>query len=170
MKTTVNLLPWQVRSSFKKNNRFKKQLLIISGVILFSLTLWHMILLRQINAWTKKMNHLQQSLILAEQYLENRNRPKEPQQKMNQINSKSANLEKKRLSFIHFFENLHQGIPANLRLTKIVIKGGGIKLFGNADSIFGITQLGKALNQAIIQKIDRQDDEYSFILELHCGS
>lgn len=175
MSTGINLLPWRQELRLKKARFFKKQMLVIFGVAIAILALWHLALWHQINIETKQTARMRQELLLFEQRLKNKNQNNQQQQRAQQAISRIINLEEQRTRLVKIFENLHRGIIANVQLTQLVIKNNGVDLFGKADSMFGITQLIKIFVQTnyctipTVQKISHQGDEYDFALSLCCG-
>jgi Tfp pilus assembly protein PilN len=175
MPTGINLLPWRKELRLEKARSFKKQTLVVLGVVITILALWHLTLWRQINVETKQMARVRQELLLCEQRFKNENQSKQQQQLIQQAISRIINLEEQRTRPIKIFENLHRGITANAQLTQLVIKNNEINLFGKANSMFGITQLIKSFAQTkyctipTVQKISHQENEYDFAMSLHCG-
>ncbi|EKE01666.1 MAG: hypothetical protein ACD_21C00077G0002 [uncultured bacterium] len=169
MSTGINLLPWREEARFKKKRAFQMQLLAVFMVAAIILSLWHVVLWKQINAITKQNKSLQQQSLLLEQQAQGENKKNNPQQIINKI----IELERRRDELVQIFTNLHRGVSANSQVTQLVIKSGGVELFGKTDSMFGVTQLIKTFGQTkqnaapLVQKVSRQDDEYSFALLLH---
>lgn len=120
----------------------------------------HFMLLHRINDATKRVQYLRQQLALLN--------ISKPQQQLFTMFNKITELEQTRVRLIQNFENLHRGITINTQLNQLIMKKNEMKLFGKAEAMPGITLLLKAFanNRPIIQKINRQDDEYDFILSL----
>ncbi len=175
MPTGINLLPWRQELRLKKSRFFKKQMLVILGVAIVILALWHLALWHQINIETKQTAQIQQELLLFERRFKNKNQSNQQQQRAQQAISRIINLEEQRTGLIRIFENLHRGIIANVQLTRLVIKNNRVNLFGKADSMFRIMQLIKSFAQTnycatpTVKKISHQGDEYDFALSLYCG-
>lgn len=175
MPTGINLLPWRKELRLEKARAFKKQILVILGIVIAILALWHLALWHQLNIEIKQTTQLRRELLSYEQQFKNKNQSNEQQQQTQQALDKFINLEEQRTRLIKIFENLHHGITANTQLTQLVTKNDEVKLFGKADSMFGITQLIKSFAQTkhctipTIQKISHQENEYDFAMSLYCG-
>ena len=171
----INLLPWRNSLRLKKEQCFRRQWGFIFGAMIIALTVWHLVLWRQINIVIKQTTHVRQQLSLLERRSQDENGGKQEQQKLQQVANRIINLEQRRSGLIQIFENLHRSVAANSQLTQLVIKSDGVKLFGKTDSMFGITQLVKSFAQTkycampLVQKISRQDEEYNFVVLLSCG-
>lgn len=168
MITGINLLPWRKELRRKNERYFRIQVSVIFMLAVVILTLWHLILWRQINIAAKQTDRIRKQLALLEKRPQDKNNNKQQERQLSQMIS----LEQQRLGLIKIFENLHCGMAANARLTQLIIKGGNCILFGKADSMFGITKLIKNFIQAkhdaapMVQKINKEGDEYNFILSL----
>lgn len=141
----------------------KKQILIAIGITLVVLLWWHLILNRQLNTVTQQLEKLQQQLEYAKKAATKQ-----------QLTNKITNLELQQLWLVQIFTKLHLIKPGNSQLTQLVVKNDEVKLCGQADSMFGITQILKSLTSMqrctapTIQKITRQGDVYNFIVLLSC--
>ena len=162
----INLLQWRKELRLKKERYFRMQVLAVLLVVTIILTLWHLVLWRQVDNRVKQTRYMQQQLLLLEQQLQNEDDTGKQQKQAQQSIDRIIKLEQQRVRLMQVFENLHRGITTGVQLTRLIIKKDDNKLFGKADSIFGITQLIKSLSQAKVQKISRQDDEYNFALSL----
>jgi len=174
MVTGINLLPWRSSLRLEKEHYFRRQMLVIFGVVVIVLAVWHLVLWRQINTVIKQTVYVRQQLSLLQQQSQYKNDAKQKQQKSERVTGRIITLEKQRIGLIQIFENLHRGMTANLQLTQLEIKSDGVKLFGKTDSMFGITRLIKSFSQTkycavpLVQKVSRQDDEYAFVVSLSC--
>lgn len=169
----INLLPWRKELRLKKERSFKNQVLIIFVIAVLILSLWHALLERQINIVRKQTNHLQQQLFLFKELPRNTSKAKHQQQLLQQTIDKIINLEMQRVELVRVFENLHHGIITGTHLTQLLIKNGGIRLSGKAESIAGVTHLIKNITQMncygsipSVQKISNQNEGYDFTLGL----
>ncbi|MEI8054727.1 MAG: hypothetical protein WCH10_01840 [bacterium] len=175
MVTGINLLPWRSSLRLEKERSFRRQILVVLGVVVIILVVWHLVLRCQINTVIKQTTHVRKQLSLLQRRSQDKSGVKQERQKSEYIVGRIINLEKRRIELIRVFENLHRGMTAGLQLTQLVIKKDGAKLFGKANSMFGIMQLIKSFSQTkcampLVEKINRQGDEYNFVvlLSLRC--
>lgn len=126
-------------------------------IVILILLWWHLVLSKQINTTAQQLETLQQQLEYA---------------KTEQFTNKNTHLELQQLWLVQIFTRLHHTKPGNSQLTQLVIKNNEVKLFGQANSMFGITQTLKSFASKhcapTIQKITRQGDDYNFIILLAC--
>jgi Tfp pilus assembly protein PilN len=146
----------------------------VFAIAMMVLFLWHMVLRHRFDIETKQEKFLQQQLVSLEKLAQEKNK-EEQQQNEQSVTKKVAELEKKQKNLVRFFEGLHRGMSASLKLTRLLIKNEGISLFGKADTVFGVGYLAKSFSHekncesSVIQKIRKQDEDYEFVLSLRCN-
>lgn len=163
----INLLAKRQELDSKKSRYFKLQaiiLLVVAGLVLL---LWHMRLQQKNNVVLKQVHCLQKDL---EELVKPSQGSAWPKGQGQLIANNMVDLEKKRTKFVQIFSTMQQGVARNLNLTQLSIKNGEIKIIGETKSISDLKSLvatiisSKNRSVPVIQKVNRKQDGYDFIL------
>jgi Tfp pilus assembly protein PilN len=142
--------------------------LLAVGIILLS---WHLVLQRKTTVAVKQRNYLQQELNKMTAKVVDDAKLKERQQADNKTTIFVTNLEQQRSNFVRIFTALHQGVARDLYFTRLVIKGGEVRMTGQTRVISSLVWLVTKLAESqyggrapLVQKIVRLGEGYSFVL------
>jgi len=151
-------------------NYFKLWLLIFLLSIASVLILYHLVLQRKTNTLTQEVILLQQELREITEKISG----DKTQKKQKKIADNIEGLVRKRDRFIELLQGILRGVSQDLYLTQLLMQKTKIKIVGKSNSILGLTEFVKklatielgtiSLPLPLIQKIDRKNDQYSFIL------